>query len=106
MRENAKYWRNSSIYGVLRKTDPIKEGFGPFDCNLYELSAEEKTKIRSLPKSLDEALDELEKDHGFLEAGGVFPKRLIELWIKNKRAEASRYNQMPQPVEYDMYFDN
>ena len=96
----------AGIDGVLKKTDPVKEGFGPFDCNLFTLSDEEKKRIKSLPKSLDEALDALERDHAFLVESGVFPQRLIDLWIKNKRAEASHYNQMPQPVEYEMYFDN
>ena len=96
----------AGIDGVKNKIDPAKEGYGPFDFNLYTLSDAEKAKIKSLPKSLDEALDELEKDHAFLVEGGVFPQRLIELWIKNKRADAARYNQLPQPVEYDMYFDN
>ena len=96
----------AGLDGIKKKIDPEKEGFGPFDCNLYMLSDDEKAKIRSLPKSLDEALDELEKDHGFLVDGGVFTPRLIELWIKNKRADASRYSQMPQPVEYEMYYSN
>ena len=96
----------AGLDGVKEKINPEKEGFGPFDFNLYKMSDEEKAKIKSLPTSLDAALDELEKDHAFLVEGGVFPLRLIELWIKNKRAEAAHYNQMPQPVEYEMYYDN
>ena len=96
----------AGLDGVSKKINPEKEGFGPFDCNLYLLSDEEKMKIKSLPKSLDEALDALERDHSFLTDSGVFTQRLIELWIKNKRAEAARYNQMPQPVEFEMYYSN
>ena len=96
----------AGLDGVMKRIDPEKEGYGPFDYNLYKLSDEEKAKLKSLPTRLDEALDELERDHDFLVEGGVFPPRLIELWIKNKRAEAARYNQMPQPVEYEMYYDN
>ena len=95
----------AGIDGVLNKIDPVKEGFGPYDVNMYELSDEEKAKVKFLPKNLDEALDALEKDHAFLTDSGVFPKRLIDLWIGNKRAEASRYNRMPHPVEFDMYYD-
>ena len=95
----------AGVDGVINKIDPEKEGYGPYDFNLYALSEEEKRKIKSLPGNLDQALNALENDHDFLTAGGVFPSRLIELWIKNKRAEAARYNQLPQPVEYDMYFD-
>lgn len=56
-----------------RKIDPTKEGFGPYDVNLYNLPAEELAKIKALPTSLDEALNALENDHEFLLQGGVFP---------------------------------
>ncbi|MDR2945854.1 MAG: type I glutamate--ammonia ligase [Candidatus Adiutrix sp.] len=95
----------AGLDGVQKKIDPHKEGFGPYDFNLYNLTPEEQKKIRQLPRSLDEALDALIADHGFLTAGNVFPQRLIDLWIANKRAEAARYNQLPQPVEFEMYYD-
>lgn len=95
----------AGIDGVLNKIDPEKAGYGPYDFNLYNLSDEEKEKIRSLPRTLDEALDALEEDHAFLRAGDVFPQRLIDIWIENKRADAAYANQMPQPVEYQLYYD-
>lgn len=93
----------AGLDGVKQKIDPQKAGFGPYDFNLYTLSAEEKTKIKGLPNSLDEALDALERDREFLR--GVFPDRLIDIWVKNKRAEASRVSQLPHPAEYEMYYD-
>lgn len=95
----------AGIDGIKNKIDPEKEGFGPYDFNLYNLDEEEKSKIKSLPKSLDEALDALEKDNEFLKAGGVFPEKLLKLWVANKRKESLRYNQIPQPIEYEMYYD-
>ncbi|MGD9559916.1 MAG: type I glutamate--ammonia ligase [Oscillospiraceae bacterium] len=95
----------AGLDGVQKKIDPHKEGYGPYDFNLYTLSEEEQKAIRQLPRSLDEALDALEADHDFLTAGGVFPQQLINIWIKNKRADAARYNQLPQPVEFEMYYD-
>jgi len=95
----------AGIDGINNQIDPQKEGFGPFDFNLYNLSKEEQKKIKFLPQSLDEALDALENDHEFLTQGNVFPKRLIEIWIENKRKESSRYKQLPHPVEFEMYFD-
>jgi len=95
----------AGIDGIKNKVDPRKEGYGPYDFNLYNLSKEEKDRIKFLPQSLDEALDALAADHEFLTAGGVFPKRLIEIWIENKRKESSRFKQLPHPVEYEMYFD-
>jgi len=95
----------AGIDGIKNKIDPHKEGYGPYDFNLYNLSKEEQAKIKFLPQSLDESLDALAAGHGFLTEGGVFPKRLIEVWIENKRKEASRFKQLPHPVEYQMYFD-
>ena len=95
----------AGIDGVKNKIDPQKEGYGPYDFNLYKLSAEEQKKIKFLPQSLDEALDALAADSGFLTQSGVFPKRLIEIWIENKRKESSRFKQLPHPVEFEMYYD-
>ena len=94
----------AGLDGIQKKIDPSKQGMGPYDFNLYNLSPEEQKSIRQLPRSLDEALDALEGDSDFLEAGGVFPRRLIEIWIANKRRETARYNQLPQPIEFEMYY--
>ncbi len=95
----------AGLDGIQKKIDPSKAGFGPYDFNLYNLSKEEQKKIKQLPRTLDQALDALEADHDFLTAGGVFPKRLIEVWLENKRAEAARYNQLPHPVEFETSYD-
>ena len=95
----------AGLDGVQKKIDPHTEGFGPYDFNLYNLSEDEQKSIRQLPRSLDEALNALESDNGFLLAGGVFPQRLLEIWVRNKRADASRYHRLPHPVEFEMYYD-
>ena len=95
----------AGIDGIKNKIDPKKEGYGPYDFNLYTLSKKEQARIKFLPQSLDEALDALAHDHEFLTQGSVFPKRLIEIWIENKRKETSHYKQLPHPVEFQMYFD-
>jgi glutamine synthetase len=43
-------------------------------------------------------------------SGGVmlprsFPARLIEIWIKAKRAEAAKVNSIPHPMEFELYYD-
>lgn len=95
----------AGLDGIKNKIDPVAEGHGPYDFNLYNLSDEEKAQIQGLPKSLGSSLKALEKDHDFLTAGGVFPEKLIEIWIKNKRADLQKHIEMPTPVEYDMYYD-
>ena len=95
----------AGLDGVINHIDPVEDGNGPYDFNLYNLSDEEKKSIKGLPKSLGSALKALEKDHGFLTAGGVFPEELIKLWIRNKRADLKRHIEMPTPMDYEMYFD-
>jgi len=95
----------AGLDGIQKGIDPCKAGFGPYDFNLYNLSDEEKKTIKQVPRTLDESLNALEEDNDFLTAGGVFPKVLLEKWIRHKREEAERYNQLPQPVEFDMYYD-
>ncbi len=95
----------AGLDGIKKKIDPEKGGFGPYDFNLYKLTPEEQAKIKQLPRNLDQALDALEADHDFLTEGGVFPQQLIDIWVKNKRAEAAEYNQLPQPIEFSMYYD-
>jgi len=91
--------------GIKKGIDPVEEGYGPYDVNIFDLSDEEKAKIKGLPKSLDEAADALEKDYEFLLEGNVFSQGIIKDQIKQIRKDASRVNIIPHPVEYEMYFD-
>jgi glutamine synthetase len=95
----------AGLDGIQKKIDPIKLGYGPLDKNIYELSDAEKNEIRSVPASLDAALDALEADHEFLTAGGVFSKEFIANYIEFKRAEAKAVNIRVHPHEYSLYFD-
>lgn len=95
----------AGLDGIKNKIDPSKNGWGPFDYNLFDLSEEEQKKIQSLPKTLDEALDALLEDHDYLMAGGVFPERVITIWEKLKRKEAREINDVPHPAEFVKYYD-
>ncbi len=95
----------AGLDGIKNQIDPEANGWGPFDFNLYNLTDEEKKNIQSLPKNLEEALDALEADHDYLTVGGVFPQRLIDIWIAKKRKEVEELNKIPTPAEYDRYFD-
>lgn len=94
----------AGLDGVLNKIDPHANGWGPYDFNLYNLSDEDKKKIQGLPKSLDKALDALERDHDYLAAGGVFPEELIGNWIKLKRREEEELSRIPNPAEFLRYY--
>ncbi|MDD4367076.1 MAG: glutamine synthetase, partial [Eubacteriales bacterium] len=95
----------AGIDGIKKKTDPVKEGFGPYDFNLYDLNDGDKKKIKSLPQFLEVALEALKNDHDFLTEGGVFPKELIDIWLEKKNGDVFRQTQMPTPMEFDMYYD-
>lgn len=95
----------AGLDGIRNRIDPAKNGWGPYDCNLYHLSDEEQAKIQSLPKSLGEALDALERDHSYLTEGGVFPQRLIDIWLEKKRAEVREIELIPTPAEFMHYYD-
>jgi glutamine synthetase len=92
----------AGLDGVQNKIDPGQ----PMDKDLYELPAEEAAKIKQLPGSLDEALDNLEKDHDFLLKGDVFTRDFIETWIEYKRKfEVDAIRLRPHPWEFALYFD-
>ncbi len=95
----------AGLDGIRNKIDPEANGWGPYDFNLYHLSAKEQKKIKGLPRSLGEALDALLADHDYLTAGGVFPERLIEIWLEKKRAELKEIEQIPSPAEFKYYYD-
>lgn len=92
----------AAIDGIQNKIDPGK----PLDKDIYDLPPEELAKVPNTPGSLDEALDNLEKDHEFLLKGEVFTKDVISTWIDYKRKkEADQVRLRPHPHEYYMYFD-
>jgi glutamine synthetase len=95
----------AGLDGIKRKINPTELGYGPLDKNIYDLSDADKENIRSVPASLEEALDALAADNEFLTAGGVFTKDFIENYINLKRDEAKAVAIRIHPHEYSLYFD-
>ena len=95
----------AGLDGVRNKIDPQKEGWGPYDFNLYKLSDEEKAKLQGLPTSLESALDALEADHEYLTEGGVFPEELISNFVDVKRQECAELAKIPTAAEFDKYYN-
>ena len=95
----------AGLDGIKNQIDPHENGWGPYDCNLFELPEEEKKKLKGLPTSLEEALDALEADHDYLTAGGVFPEELLKNFIRTKRAECLRMAAIPHPAEFESYYN-
>jgi glutamine synthetase len=92
----------AGLDGIQNRIDPGE----PLDKDIYDLSPEELKDVPSLPGSLEESLNALEKDHEFLLKGDVFSKSMIERWITYKRTnEVAPLRLRPHPLEFSMYYD-
>ncbi len=89
----------AGLDGIKKKIDPGD----PFQDDAYNYSLEELRRkgYKQLPRSLDEALDELETDNEYLKS--VFPRELLETYIEAKRKEARELQAIPAPSEYIHY---
>lgn len=93
---------------LMAGLDGIRQGMKPptpMDKNVYSLSARESRRIKTLPRTLDEALDELESDDEFLRVGDVFTKDFLDTWIDLKREEAEAFRMQTTPKEFEMYYN-
>ena len=86
----------AGLDGIQNKINPGK----PFDGNVYETDA----KLLSLPGSLDETLNALDRDRDFLKKGNVFTDDFLDAWLELKRAEVKQERQTPTPAEFLRYF--
>ena len=91
----------AGLDGIQNKIDPGQ----PLEKNTYELSDEEKAKIPTVPGSLEESLNALERDHKFLLKGDVFTQDVIDVWLEYKRQEIPKVRLRPHPYEFYLYFD-
>ena len=90
----------AGLDGILNKIDPG----APADKDLYDLPPEEEKNIPTVCHSLDMALEALDKDRGFLKAGGVFSDDLIDSYIALKMQEVTRFRAATHPLEFQMYY--
>jgi glutamine synthetase len=89
--------------GIKNKISPGE----PLDRDIYEMTPEELEGTPKTPASLEEALDALREDHGFLLKGDVFTEDLIETWIDYKVVnETEPLRLRPHPYEFFLYYDN
>ncbi|MDR3128472.1 MAG: type I glutamate--ammonia ligase [Bifidobacteriaceae bacterium] len=92
----------AGVDGILNKIEPPK----PVDENLYAMSAKKLSRIKTVPNSLEESLEALDKDKDFLLAGDCFTQNLIDTWIDYKYTNEIEYLRVrPTPGEFELYFD-
>ncbi len=92
----------AGLDGLKKKTDP---GAPVVDENIWHMSATKRNElgIGEIPRSLNEALDELESDSEFLKP--VFNKELVQTYIDIKRDECRDMAAYPHPIEVYHYLD-
>lgn len=95
----------AGLDGVRRRIDPVKEGFGPYETNLYDLPPAQLEKIKSFPSNLETALDALRRDRDWLVYRGVFPEHLLDKFIATKKKDISDMQKVPHPWEIARYYD-
>lgn len=92
----------AGLDGIKNRIDPGE----PMDKDTYHLTGKEKTRVKTVPGSLEESLEVLEKDHRFLLEGDVFTEDVIDVWIEYKRErEIDAVRLRPHPYEFYLYFD-
>ncbi|TFG87667.1 MAG: glutamate--ammonia ligase [Chromatiales bacterium] len=92
---------------MMAGLDGIQNKINPGDAldkDLYDLPPEEDAKIPKVCFSLEQAMDALDKDRGFLTAGNVFSDDLIDAYILLKMAEVSRIRMATHPIEFELYY--
>jgi glutamine synthetase len=90
----------AGLDGIQNKIHPGEAA----DKDLYDLEPEEAKKIPEVCHSLDMALEALDKDRGFLKAGGVFTDDVIDAYIALKMQEVTKYRMSTHPVELELYY--
>ena len=98
---------------LMAGLDGIKNQIDPGSIekrDLFSLSEEELKEFsenpeKTVPASLNGALEALDADRGFLTAGGVFSDDFIDNWIDLKYEEVQQLRQRPHPHEFVMYYD-
>jgi glutamine synthetase len=92
----------AGLDGIENKMDPGQ----PLDKDIYELEPDGLANVPSMPNSLEEALDALQRDHAFLLKGDVFTEEVLRTYIEYKRTrEVDAVRFRPHPFEFALYYD-
>ncbi|HJU99137.1 MAG TPA: type I glutamate--ammonia ligase [Burkholderiaceae bacterium] len=90
----------AGLDGIINKIHPGEAA----SKDLYHLPPEEDALIPTVCTSLEEALDNLNKDREFLTRGGVFSDSMIDAYIELKMQDVQRMRMTTHPIEFDMYY--
>jgi len=85
----------AAAYGIEHKIQPSEPILG----NFYELGAKERGNIPTTPKSLEAALEALDRDRKVFTEGGVFTDDLIDEHIEIVTEDIEEIRLLPTPRE-------
>ena len=92
---------------LMAGLDGIQNKIHPGDAmdkDLYDLPAEEAANIPQVSSSLEESLNELDKNRAIFTKGGVMSDAMIDAYIDIKRAEARKVAVAVHPLEFELYY--
>ena len=90
----------AGLDGIQNKIHPGEAA----DKDLYDLPPEEAKNIPEVCYSLEQALQALDADRGFLKAGGVFTDDVIDAYIQLKMQEVTKVRMSTHPLEFELYY--
>ena len=90
----------AGLDGIQNKIHPGD----PATKNLYDLPPEEDALIPTVCASLEEALENLDKDREFLTRGGVFSNEMIDAYIALKMEDVRLSQMTATPLEFQLYY--
>lgn len=92
----------AGLDGIENKIHPGE----PMDKDIYGLPPQELANIPSIPASLRDSLENLEKGPDFLLKGDVFTEDMIQSYVGYKmEKEVTPMQQRPVPYEFFLYYD-
>ncbi len=95
----------AGLDGIRKQIDPTAEGYGPINENIFNWSEEKRSTIKSLPTSVESAMQAVKTDNQFLKVGQIFDDTLIETWTREKLKEAGMVHLRPNPYEIETYYN-
>lgn len=90
----------AGLDGIQQKMHPGEA----MDHDLYELPDDEVSRIPSVARSLEEAMEYLERDHAFLLQGNVFSLDLIQSHLAQCKKQVEHIRTLVHPYEFELYY--
>lgn len=90
----------AGLDGIQKKIYPGQA----MDKDLYDLPPEELVDVPTVCSSLEQAMENLMKDHEFLLQGDVFSKDFINNYISMKEEEITKIRSLTHPFEFELYY--